>query len=98
MKEILGESIYFGFFITIGAYYIGLQLKRKLKLGIFNPLLIAIFLVMGVLVLTGIDYEAYQQGGRFVSDLLTPATVCLAIPLYKQLHLLKKHGDRKSVV
>ncbi len=92
MKEILGESIYFGFFITIGAYYIGLQLKRKLKLGIFNPLLIAIFLVMGVLVLTGIDYEAYQQGGRFVSDLLTPATVCLAIPLYKQLHLLKKHG------
>ncbi len=92
MKEILGESIYFGFFITIGAYYIGLQLKRKLKLGIFNPLLIAIFLVMGVLVLTGIDYEAYQQGGRFVSDLLTPATVCLAIPLYKQLHLLRKHG------
>lgn len=92
MKEILEESIYFGFFLTIGAYGIGLWMKKRLKLGIFNPLLIAILLVMGVLVLTGIDYEAYQQGGRFVSDLLTPATVCLAIPLYKQLNLLKKHG------
>lgn len=92
MKEILEESIYFGFFLTIGAYGIGLWMKKRLKLGIFNPLLIAILLVMGVLVFTGIDYESYQQGGRFVSDLLTPATVCLAIPLYKQLNLLKKHG------
>ena len=92
MKEIVGGSIYFGFFLTIGAYYIGLRVKKRLNLGIFNPLLIAILLVMGVLVVTGIGYEDYQQGGRFVSDLLTPATVCLAIPLYKQLHLLKKHG------
>lgn len=92
MKEVLGGSVYFGFFVTIGAYYIGLLLKKRLKLGIFNPLLIAIFLVMGLLMVTGIDYEDYQKGGRFVSDLLTPATVCLAIPLYKQLHLLKKHG------
>ncbi len=92
MKEIVGGSIYFGFFLTIGAYYIGLRVRKRLNLGIFNPLLIAILLVMGVLVVTGIGYEDYQQGGRFVSDLLTPATVCLAIPLYKQLHLLKKHG------
>lgn len=92
MSEVLGGSIYFGFFITIGAYYLGLLVKKRFKLGIFNPLLIAILLVMGVLLLTGIDYEQYQQGGRFVSDLLTPATVCLAIPLYRQLHMLKKHG------
>ena len=63
MKEILGESIYFGFFITIGAYYIGLQLKRKLKLGIFNPLLIAIFLVMGVLVREVCQRSAYPGYG-----------------------------------
>lgn len=67
-------------------------IKKKLKLAVFNPLLIAILLVMGILMLTGVDYESYQKGGRFVSDLLTPATVCLAIPLYKQLYLLKKHG------
>ena len=54
MKEIVGGSIYFGFFLTIGAYYIGLRVRKRLNLGIFNPLLIAILLVMGVLVVTGI--------------------------------------------
>lgn len=97
MKEWLGESIYFGLFMTIGAHWIGLKVKDKLKLGIFNPLFIAILLIMGVLVLTGVDYEAYQKGGKFFSDLLTPATVCLAIPLYKQLHLLRKHGTAVAV-
>ena len=92
MKEILENSIYFGFFVTIGAYLAGLFIKKKLKLAIFNPLMLAIFLVMGILAATGVDYEAYEKGGQFVSGLLTPATVCLAIPLYKQLHLLRKHG------
>lgn len=91
MKEIFTNSIYFGFFLTIGAYLAGLFLKQKLRLAIFNPLLIAILLVMACLAITGVDYDAYQQGGQFVSGLLTPATVCLAIPLYKQLHLLRKH-------
>lgn len=97
MKEILENSIYFGFFITIGAYLAGLMVKKKLRLAIFNPLLIAILIVMLVLVATGVDYDAYQQGGQFVSGLLTPATVCLAIPLYKQLHMLKKHGMAVAV-
>ena len=90
MKEVLENSIYFGFFVTIGAYLVGLIIKKKLKLAIFNPLMLAILLVMLILAVTGVDYEAYEKGGQFVSGLLTPATVCLAIPLYKQLHLLKK--------
>ncbi len=97
MKEILENSVYFGFFVTAGAYLAGLLIKKKLKLAIFNPLLIAILLVMAVLTVTGVDYDAYQQGGQFVSGLLTPATVCLAIPLYKQLHMLKKHGMAVAV-
>lgn len=97
MKEILENSIYFGFFITIGAYLAGLMVKKKLKLAIFNPLLIAILIVMLVLLATDVDYDAYQQGGQFVSGLLTPATVCLAIPLYKQLHMLRKHGMAVAV-
>ena len=91
MKEILENSIYFGFFLTIGAYLAGLMLRRKLKLAIFNPLLLAILMIMVFLIFTGVDYEAYEKGGQFVSGLLTPATVCLAIPLYRQLRLLKKH-------
>lgn len=92
MNETIQNSIYFGFFLTVGAYLIGLQIKKRLKLAVFNPLLLAILLVMGVLTLTKTSYETYQQGANFVSNLLTPATVCLAIPLYKQLHLLKKHA------
>ncbi|MDO5416672.1 MAG: LrgB family protein [Lachnospiraceae bacterium] len=97
MKTLLENSIYFGFFVTIGAYFIGLLIKKKLKLAIFNPLLLAILIVMLVLTVTGVDYDSYQQGGQFVSSFLTPATVCLAIPLYKQLHMLRKHGMAVAV-
>ena len=46
MKEVLENSIYFGFFVTIGAYLVGLIIKKKLKLAIFNPLMLAILLVI----------------------------------------------------
>ncbi len=56
-----------------------------------NPLLVSIVLVILFLVILDIDYESYNQGGKYISYLLTPATVCLAIPLYQQLDLLKKN-------
>lgn len=91
MKELLENSVFFGVFISLFGYEIGLLLKRKYKLAIFNPLLIAIIIVMLFLVATGVDYETYNEGAKYISYLLTPATVCLAIPLYQQLELLKKH-------
>ena len=69
----------------------GSLLKKKFKLGIFNPLLISIIFTILVLVGTGVDYEVYNQGARYLSWFLTPATVCLAIPLYEQWQLLKKN-------
>ena len=56
-----------------------------------NPLLVAMVLIIGFLLVFGIDYSVYQKGSQFISYLLTPATVCLAIPLYKQLRLLKEN-------
>ena len=91
MIEFIENSVFFGAFISLGAYEIGLLMKRKFKLAIFNPLLISIFCVIGVLMILGIDYESYEEGGKYISYLLTPATVCLAVPLYQQLHLLKKN-------
>lgn len=91
MVEFIENSVFFGAFISLGAYEIGLLMKRKFKLAIFNPLLISIFCVIGVLMILGIDYESYEEGGKYISYLLTPATVCLAVPLYQQLHLLKKN-------
>lgn len=91
MKEIASNSIYFGIAITLITFVIGNKLKDKFKLAILNPILISFILVSIVLIIFDIDYESYNQGGRYISFLLTPATVCLAIPLYQQLGLLKKH-------
>ena len=91
MVEIIEESVFFVAAISLVAYEFGLILKKKFKLAIFNPLLIAIICVIGVLNVLDVDYETYNEGGRYISYLLTPATVCLAVPLYQQLQLLKKN-------
>lgn len=91
MKEYIQNSVYFGAMISLLAYWIGTFLKKKFKLAIFNPLLIAVILTIGVLCLTGIKYEVYASGAQYISYLLTPATVSLAIPLYEQINVLKKN-------
>lgn len=91
MREFLSESIFFGVAISILTYEIGVILKKKLKWTICNPLLISIVAVILFLVAFDIPYESYNEGAKYLSYLLTPATVCLAIPLYEQVELLKKH-------
>ena len=91
MMEFIRNSTFFGAVLSLAAYEIGLLLKRKFKMAVFNPLLIAIICVIAVLSLFHIDYETYNEGGKYISYLLTPATVCLAVPLYEQIHLLKKN-------
>ena len=88
MPEFAAESVFFGTAITLAAYEVGIFCKKKWKIGIFNPLLVAIVLVVGFLAVTGIPAGVYQSSARYVSFLLTPATVCLAIPLYEQLELV----------
>lgn len=84
-------SLYFGMFISVAAYLIGMWLKKKLGWAVLNPLLVAILLVIAFLKVSGISYDEYNRGAGYISYFLTPATVCLAIPLYKQLELLKKN-------
>lgn len=91
MKEFLSESIIFGAVLSLAAYEIGLLMKNKFKLAILNPLLIGTICVIGFLLIFRIDYEEYNEGAKYISYLLTPATVCLAVPLYEQLSLLKKN-------
>lgn len=80
-----------GVTISLIAYLIGVMLKKKFKSGIFNPLLISIVVSIVILAAGNVDYETYNEGAKYLSWLLTPATVCLAIPLYEQWSLLKKH-------
>lgn len=91
IREAVSQSVFFGVFITLVSYGIGVCLKRRLKLPIFNPLLIAILLVILLLRLFRIDYAAYEDGAKYISFLLTPATICLAVPLYEQMELLKRN-------
>ena len=86
MKELLTNSVFFGVMVSILTYELGMFLKRKLKLAIFNPLLISIAAVINI------DYDSYNAGAKYISYLLTPATVCLAVPLYEQVELLKKNA------
>lgn len=96
MNSFFEESMFAGVTLSIIAYLIGVMLKKKFKLGIFNPLLIAIVVSIVFLAVGNIDYEVYNEGAKFLSWLLTPATVCLAIPLYEQWDLLK--NNHKAVL
>lgn len=91
MKDFLTNSLFFGVVLTFLAYEIGLLLKKKYKLAILNPLLVASIIIIGVLLVLDVDYATYHEGAKYISYFLTPATVSLAIPLYRRLELLKKY-------
>lgn len=91
MSDYFQNSVYAGVTLSLIAYMIGIFLKKKFKLGIFNPLLISIVITVCVLLVCKIDYSLYNEGAKYLSYLLTPATVCLAIPLYEQRELLKQN-------
>ena len=89
IKELLQNSVFFGVLISIASYMFGMFLKRKFKLAIFNPLLISVIVTIIAVLCLNIDYDTYYNGAKYLSYLLTPATICLAIPLYEQFELLK---------
>ena len=91
MNELFRASLYAGVTLSLAAYMLGVLLKKRFRLGIFNPLLISIAISIVVLLLGKIDYEVYNDSAKYLGYLLTPATVCLAIPLYEQWELLKKN-------
>lgn len=91
MSSFFQVSMFFGAGISLIAYEFGLILKRKFRLAILNPLLIAVICVIAVNTILHVDYKVYNESGKYLSYLLTPATVCLAVPLYEQLSLLKQN-------
>lgn len=91
MGTMLENSVFFGVVLSIASYMLGTYLKKKFKLAILNPLLVSVVVIIGFLLLFNIDYDKYNEGAQYLSYLLTPVTVCLAIPLYQQFELLKKN-------
>jgi len=91
MHSLLEQSVFFGVAVSIAAYEAGSLLKKKYHSALFNPLLLSVAATIVLLVLFRIDYDTYYEGAKYLSYLLTPATVCLAIPMYEQMELLKKN-------
>lgn len=91
MNEFMQEAAFAGVSISLLTYFFGVFLKKKFKFGLLNPLLISIAVTIIVLLAANVEYETYNMGAEYLSWFLTPATVCLAIPLYEQFKLLKKN-------
>lgn len=82
----------FSIAISVAAYAIGVLIYKKTKQPFCNPLLLAVIIVCAVVVICHISYKDYMQGGQFITLLLTPATVILAVPLFDQVKLIKKYA------
>ena len=91
MHDFLTGSSFFAVTLTLVAFSFGSACQRKWKIAILNPILIASLVIIAVLSLLDIPNETYQAGCAFLSFLLTPATICLAISFYEQFQSLKKH-------
>lgn len=89
--EFFEHSVFFGVSLSLLAYGLGVVLQKRFRLALFNPLLLSVIVTILVLVTAHIDYEVYYAGAKYLSYLLTPATVCLAVPLYEKLEVLKKN-------
>lgn len=91
MISMLESSVYFGVFATLAVYFIGLAIHKKTGVALLNPLMLGVIMMIALLSVFKIDYSAYAKSASIISNLLTPATICLAVPLYEQVSLLKKH-------
>jgi len=86
------NNLLFALVLSLASFEIGIYINRKTKFSLLNPLLIGIIITITFLMVFNIDYETYDNGGKFINMFLGPATVVLAVPLYKQLNLLKKNA------
>lgn len=90
MDSVFSGGVFFGGAITLAALAAGAAINKKVRQ--VNPMVFAIAAIIVFLKVSGISYETYDEGGKYISYLLTPVTVALAVPLYRQLNVLKKHA------
>lgn len=87
----LAQSPFFGIALTVGAYWVGVRVQKRTGLVICNNMIISVALIIAVLVLFDIPYEAYYQGGSLINLFLGPATTCLAVTVYAKRELLRRY-------
>ena len=92
IDHLLETTKYLGLFISLGAFMIGLKLNKKYPYAFMNPLLIGTILVVGLILMLDIEVTNFQKSAQILSDLLTPATICLAVPVYRQFKILRENS------
>ena len=90
MNELFASS-YFGIALSVLTFFIGVKIQKKTGLTVCNPLLIAVILTIGVLLIFDIPYEEYNVGGSVINLFLAPATACLAVSIYTKVQILKEN-------
>ena len=91
MTGFLQDSVFFGVAVSLLSYGLGSALQKKFRTALCNPLLISVAVTIGVLLAAHVDYAHYYAGAKYLSYLLPPATVSLAVPLYDRLALLRRN-------
>ena len=91
MSELLISTEHFGFVLSIFVFLLAVEIKARFKSELLNPLLLSTIIIIAILLVFRIPYQSYRKGADLLNYFLTPATVCLAIPLYKQFSLLKNN-------
>ena len=87
----LTASPYFGVALSVIAFGAGARLQKKLKTPVCNPLIFAIVVIVGILLVFKIPYESYYEGGQVIDMFLAPATACLAVAIYSKVKILKDY-------
>lgn len=84
------ENSYFLIAVTFVVYVIAQLAYRRTGLMLLNPILVSIIVLIGFLVVTGVPYDRYSEGGQMIEFWLKPAVVALGVPLYRQLSAIRK--------
>jgi predicted murein hydrolase (TIGR00659 family) len=87
----LAKNPMFGLMITVIVYVIMIEFLKRVRIPVINPFILTIIFLIAFLKFTGIHYDSYNVGGNFMTMMITPATVALAVPLYKNFPLLRKN-------
>ena len=90
MRELLQIGL-FPVVLTLITFRAAQWLQARLRSPLLNPILVSTVMILCFMALTGYDNESYQSGASNLTWLITPATVCLAIPMYEQLAILSKN-------
>ena len=91
MTELILNSTYFGAAITVAAFILATIINKKWRNPFTTPLFLATMFVIAILLIGKIEYKTYNESAKYLTYFLVPVTVCFAVPMYRQLPLLKKH-------